>query len=376
MVFWDQDDDRPEEPIEESRLDLNEIALKQLKDETIKTEKLHESFRKPPSGFATTAFQDETLSLSNNEAETIDLREHKLIIHQQNVIQRDPIYVCAGKLHGTIDVTVRKLNRRELDKERQGIVYHEHILANKFDVSYQNYYFIIMEHYDMSLDKYNRQLNGQLNVQVAIRQISDGIKFLHGSKIVHNNLIPKNIAVKIVGESPVYKIMNLSSSIIPSTPHDEELEIRAFGGIIEFLQEPNNNMSNMLLKRNLINKIADSSNGYHSIDKVRAHPYFYDAAKTMNFIITVNSEMEYDNDFKQHLENRLGMSMGNIDWRTKVSGGFIRELKTVIHNFLERTERKNQTTEVKRRRIEEIAVHKSYSSLLKHIRNLVSFLNT
>lgn len=126
------------------------------------------------------------------------------------------------------------LSLKEIEKLRA--TGHPNIIEYVSRERDQNFNYIAMELCDASLSDYvlgtrSEELRKKLSEKNALKQALDGIAFLHKSEIIHGNIKPQNILIKVSqdGESVAvisdYSIKNLNRLVQYSEVESFEVNI-------------------------------------------------------------------------------------------------------------------------------------------------------
>lgn len=264
-----------------------------------------------------------------------------------------------GKIDNKYEITVkRSKSKREFNHE---LTYNEklkncnHFLSLLFPVV-DNVTFVL-EFFSCTL----RQYDGEFKLYDVVKQLTNGLKYLHNLKIAHLQFDADNIAV-VAHPTLTFKIMNFSKAETTNSTKLFEKDTYDLGETIEYVYYCKNFKVKYSTYESysLFHLIEICMNNRPSITELTKHPYFYSTKDTLNFIVKVCRTMENSRPLRQIInKSRKGFGVNWVEiLRQDTSGD---ELYIAL-NVLAKTIKKFKYLNFKSENVE----------LIRRIRNLVS----
>lgn len=72
-------------------------------------------------------------------------------------------------------------------------------------------FYLVQEHYDMSLKEFIERSNENIeniSILMILKDVTEGLNYLHNKEIVHKNICPKNIGIDVKKRSA--KLCNIA----------------------------------------------------------------------------------------------------------------------------------------------------------------------
>lgn len=252
--------------------------------------------------------------------------------------------IVSGKI-GKKSLIIKKFSdKSEFDYEENLIDElrnDQQILSLLFTFTTLTTYCIVFEDF-VPLNKF--KFKDELQALDAVKQISDGVEFLHNRNIVHGSLNQTNIAV-LKQHKTRFKISSFKIHKGNSKTKSKQSDVFDLGVLIKNIFDKIEDklrfkIYEQLLWVDIVEKTSDSDN-IPTMKQVKEHPLFYDALKTLNLIVEARKDLEiHSNPAKFNLESKLhnallekSDSICTINWITKIDNSVKDELARINPNF-------------------------------------------
>ncbi|CRL01533.1 CLUMA_CG014848, isoform A [Clunio marinus] len=293
----------------------------------------------------------------------------------ENVIQYYPEFIFQGTLFEQKSICIKEVGSfsKQMENEMliaKKLIHHENILSHFFGFNQIDENFIAMEFYEMTLCSVKT-----IVLRDLLTQLSNGIEFLHDSRIAHCCLRLTNVAVVTRGASKrIYKITNFREAVETTNEFELKSDIEALGKILLHFQKRQEDHEendvdwsehDNVLCVDVIDRMTDVD--YHNrpfIKTVKCQPFLWSHRDSLHFIIKIAKILEQNIcNFSEYLRSHAERIF-NQDWRGYIDRDVLNELDDINRKRLPYHMRIKFNAD-------DISLKSDVIGLIKQIRNLV-----
>lgn len=158
-------------------------------------------------------------SFNRKNAVVLSEKPQVLYFNNQTINKHGNVKVCAGYLEHR-KVTITRIKNNEAKKVQQETEFlekfdcHPNILRYFFKIPGEMFLYTIFECYVSSVEDYFKdKVYLRISEQRVMEDVSKGVNFLNGLRILHLNINPQNVVVACCQDRLIAKLKNFTSSI-------------------------------------------------------------------------------------------------------------------------------------------------------------------
>lgn len=264
--------------------------------------------------------------------------------YSDEIIQESPEIIFGGFFLNQKKVAIKKVgwDNIQLDKElaiADQLKHHENFLMHLFGFKQLNECFIATEFYDaslLSLFHNSSNFTCEINLKDLMKQLCNGLEFLHDSGIAHRCLHLRNIVMVMRGNQPIFKITNFRDALQTSNEKFIKSDIKDLANIFILLRgfqtsENDWKLSDDVLLLDIVDEMTSEDHHHRpSMSQITAHPFLKSPHEILHFIVQLAKLLESMNKFLFHdaLE-KVSSKIFTHDWRSFIDHYVCSELREI-----------------------------------------------